>query len=202
MAGYEYSFSALCENCKTEFTKHMMLYSSLSVDADSALVKDFLNDRLNVVVCPHCGKSFVYERPFVAYSIAGRYAILADASAGGHSKIMGRARLYDMFALDMKFRLVDFMCEVSEKVRIFNDGLDDREINRIKRLAFDESYFADKREAMVLFEKFEDGDMIFVYKDYLGNELERRRISLDQYHNSGDDDICVCDKEILWKFVN
>ncbi len=199
MAGYEYSFSVLCENCKAEFNRRMMLCSSVNMDASSGMVSDFVNDRLNTVTCPHCGASFVYERPFVAFSVKKRYAILADGSLDGKPKIHGRARLYEMFGLNMRFRCVDFLCEAAEKTRIFELGLDDRATDRLKRRLFDDSFFADKREAMVLFRNADDDKMVFEYRDYLGNIIEERSVAMDEYLPTDDGDCCISDGLILWK---
>ncbi len=199
MAGYEYSFSVLCENCKEEFSHRMMLCSSVNMDAASGMVSDFLNDRLNLVTCPHCGASFVYERPFVAFGIKKKYAILVDGSLDGKPKILGRARLYEMFSLKMRFRRVDFLCEAAEKARIFELGLDDAAIDRLKRTVFNDSFFADKREAMVLFKSADDDTIVFEYRDYLGNVIEERSVGMSEYSPSGEEDSCISDGLILWK---
>lgn len=199
MAGYEYSFSVLCENCKEEFRHRMMICSSVNTDASSGMVSDFLNDRLNLVTCPHCGASFVYERPFVAFAIKKKYAILVDGSLDGKSKIFGRARLYEMFSPGMRFRRVDFLCEAAEKARIFELGLDDAAIDRLKRTVFDDSFFADKREAMVLFRSAGDDAIMFEYRDYLGNVIEERSVAMSEYQPTDDGDNCISDGLILWK---
>lgn len=199
MAGYEYSFSVLCENCKEEFYHRMMLCSSVNMDAASGMVSDFLNDRMNLVTCPNCGANFVYERPFVAFGIKKKYAILADGSLDGKSKIHGRARLYEMFSPKMRFRRVDFLCEAAEKARIFEAGLDDRATDVLKRKVFDASFFADKRDAMELFRSADDDTILFEYRDYLGNVIEERSVAMSEYLLPDDGDNCISDGLILWK---
>ena len=73
--------------------------------------------------------------------------------------------MFGMFGISgMRFRLVNYLCEVSEKVRIFELGLDDIKIEHIKFDNFGEEYFADKSDKILLFKEIFDNDIVIIEK--------------------------------------
>ena len=88
---------------------------------------------------------------------------------------------------NMKFRIVDFQCEASEKVRIFENNLCDIKIEKLKHILFDESYFMNKQDNMVLFKEITDNQLIFEYRDYLQNVIETKFVSVNEYTDIQDE---------------
>ena len=183
MAGYEKIVFAICEKCKNTFDTSSYHFNSVNTDIKQGIYDDFINDRLNLIKCHHCKCTFIYERPFVAYSVLKQYAIYSNQSLTNNSVNFGRKNIYKMFGLnDMKFRVVDFQCEVSEKVRIFENNLCDFRIEKLKHYLFNESYFKNKQDNIVLFKEIKDNMLIFEYKDYLQNLIETKTASIEEYN--------------------
>ena len=173
MSSFERCRSAICEKCDKQFMKSFTVYNSLNLDYKSTYKDLFTDDKLNVVKCPHCKSSFVYERPFIAYSIHKGYAVYAIPSLDENFLYHGKKELYDIFKIpSMKFRLVNYLCEVSEKVKIFEYGLNDLSIEYVKNKFFDQHYFSDKKNNMLLFKEIDGDNIVFEYRDYLGNVIE------------------------------
>jgi len=203
MAGYEKVVFAICEKCKNTFNSSAFLFNSVNVDIKQGIYNDFINDKLNIVKCNHCQSIFIYERPFVAYSISKQYAIYSNQSLTDKSLKHGRKSIYKMFGFsNMKFRLVDFQCEASEKVRIFENNLCDIKIEKLKHILFDESYFKNKQDNMVLFKEIKDNLIIFEYKDYLQNVIETKSVLLDEYNNISVEEIDINNSSYVeWKRI-
>ncbi len=188
MAGYEKVVFATCEKCKNTFNASLFLFNSVNADVKQGIYEDFINDRLNLIKCNDCKSIFIYERPFVAYSISKQYAIYSNQSLTNKSLRFGRKNIYKMFGCNnMRFRIVDFQCEVSEKVRIFESNLCDIKIEKIKHILFDETYFKNKQDNIVLFKEIIDDQLIFEYRDYLQNVIETKSILLKEYTNLQDE---------------
>lgn len=188
MSGYEKVVFATCEKCKNIFNASLYLFNSVNADIKQGIYEDFINDRLNLIKCNECKSKFIYERPFVAYSISRQYAIYSNQSLTNKSLRLGRKNIYEMFGCNnMRFRIVDFQCEVSEKVRIFENNLCDIKTEKLKHIIFDESYFKNKQDNIVLFKEIKDDMLIFEYRDYLQNIIETKTVSINEYSNMQDE---------------
>ncbi len=184
MAGYEYALGVICGECEKHFVKAFSIYNVTNTDYKSNIVNKLLTDRLNKVTCPFCHATFTYERPHLAYSLNKGYAIYAGCNTAETRYICGSKRLFEIFGINtMRFRLVDFLCEVAEKVRIFESGLDDISIEKLKAVNFGEEYFADKTFNILLFKCIENDNIVFEYCDSLGNVLETHNIPYEQYRS-------------------
>ena len=182
MASYEQVIQVICENCYRTFINPFRIYTVTNVDYKSNLLDKLLTDNLNKATCPKCGAVFTYERPHLAYSLSKGYAVYSACNQDLHSKLSGRHRLYDMMSYtNMRYRLVDYIFEVAEKVRIFELGMDDISIEKVKHVHFGSEYFADKRKNVLLFKGTENDNMIFEYADFLGKVLETRKIPITEY---------------------
>ena len=187
MAGYEHAFRVICEKCGKSFDKEFRIYTVINTDFQSNLVEKLKSDKLNTVTCPCCNAVFTYERPHLAYSLSKKYAINALCSYTGGFKHLGRSHMFGMFGISgMRFRLVNYLCEVSEKVRIFELGLDDIKIEHLKFDNFGEEYFADKSDKILLFKEIFDNDIVFEFRDDVDNVLETYRIPFEEYNNCCD----------------
>ncbi len=184
MPGYEYTFKGICERCHKFFNVSTTICNSINTDFASSYFDNLLNNKLNRVTCEHCKTEFTYERPFIAYSFNNKYAVMADFDCKGKVIQSGKSYLFDLFKISgMKFRIVNYMCEVSEKVRIFNANLDDYKIEHIKRTHFGDEYFNDKANKILLFKEIQNDNILFELYDDVDNVLEQHHIPFKEYEN-------------------
>lgn len=205
MAEYERANSIICESCEKRFFKHINVFTVANLDRIGSIVDGLLNETLNKVKCPLCKESFTFELPFVAYTLKRGYAILALPSNNESFYISGKYDIYRIFRINLpKFRLVSYQCEVSEKIRIFESGLNDYMIEYIKYKHFDKKYFLDKRESILLFKEITEDSLVFEYRDFLGRVLEILTLSKSVYDNDVVfDEVQLTDKnEIIWQRVD
>lgn len=182
MSAYEFATSAICERCYKSFNVNTTIYNSLNLDFTSSYANKLVNNSLNRVICSHCKTEFTYERPFVAYSFINKYAIMSDFSCNDKIIRHGRSYLFDLFKIaNMKFRIVNYMCELSEKVRIFNSNLDDYKIEYVKYTHFGDEYFNDKQNRILLFKEIQNDNILFEFCDDIDNVLERHYIPYSEY---------------------
>ncbi len=182
MSAYEYTIRAVCERCNEFFNVNTTIYNSINLDYTSCFSSQLENNCLNRVVCTNCKTEFTYERPFIAYSLKNKYAIMSDFNFTNQIKQHGRSYLLDLFKItDIKFRIVNYMCEVSEKVRIFNCNLDDYKIEYIKYSHFGDDYFNDKTSKILLFKQVINDKILFELCDDVDNILEQHYIPFDEY---------------------
>ena len=205
MAEFEYANKTICEACSKIIDKDVTVFTVVNLDNRGSIADKLINEQLNLITCPHCGKTFIYELPFVAYSFNSGYSIFALPSYDKNSLISGKSRLFELFGINMtKFRLVNYLCELVEKIRIFESGLSDYIIEDIKLNNFDKKYFEDKRENILLFKEINDNMLVFEYRDYLGNVLEVLKLPASVYtdeHKYKDIPYTETDK-INWQMVD
>ena len=182
MSGYEQTFEAICEKCNNIFQCNGIVYSSINMDFISNYSDKLRCDQLNRVVCTSCNAEFTYERPFIAYSFKNKYAVIADFRNNDVVCTFGRMHFFDIFDIkDFRFRSVNYLCEVSEKIRIFEAGLDDVTIEIIKIKNFDESYFSDKLNKILVFDKLENNMLYFKLLNDIDEVLECFQLPFDMY---------------------
>ena len=182
MAEYERANITICENCKTLFRKHFDVFTVINLDTKGYISDNFRNQKINKVTCPHCDKIFTYELHFLAYSLKKGFAVLALPGCKEQTYVSGKKCLYDIFGQKMPlFRLVNYQCEVAEKVRIFESGLDDFKIEYLKHKFFDSKYFEDKTLNILLFKEKDGENLIFEYRDFLETLLETLTIPFEEY---------------------
>lgn len=183
LSSYENAFMAICQKCDKTFDIKFTVINSINVDFKGTQRQKLLNNNINRITCPHCGCDFTYERPFVAYSFENEFAILTDFKFHGGKLYFGRKNLFDLFKYcNMKFRVVNYMCEVSEKYRIFNIGLDDYKIEYLKFKLFDAEYFNDKPNEILLFDKFTDDNITFNLYSDTDEILQTFNVPFEEYN--------------------
>ena len=182
MPSYECAIEAICEKCEKTFRINMTIFNSLNLDFSSSYSDNLLNNKLNRVTCPHCNVEFTYERPFIAYSMNNKFAIMADFHCTNTVSSFGRKYIFDLFKIDgMKFRIVNYLCEVSEKVRIFNAKLDDIKVEQLKVKHFGNEYFNDKSNKILLFKEICDNELVFHLYNDLDEVLDTFKIPYSEY---------------------
>lgn len=167
MASYENAYRAICQKCKKSFDLDLIVVNSVNIDFAGHYREKLLNNTINRVICPHCKCNFTYERPNIAYSFKHKFAVLCNFDFDEKVYCCGNHYLFEMFKINnMKFRIVNYMCETSEKFRILLSGLDDFKIEYLKYKFFDKDFFTDKTNKILLFDKISDDQMLFnLYTD-------------------------------------
>lgn len=185
MSSYEFTIGAKCEKCCKDFKINTVIVNSVNLDFEGSYKDRFINNTINKVKCPYCNIEFTYERPFIAFSINMNFAVLVDFDFDKTILTHGKSRILNLFGIkDMKFRLVNYMCEAVEKYRIFSARLDDYKIECIKNKYFDADLFSDKKNKILLFKEIYDNEMIFCLHDDIGNILENYTLPFDCYINT------------------
>ncbi len=182
MALYELALGAICGECGNDFIKSFRIYNVTNTDYRSNITDKLLSYDLNKITCPKCNKTFTYQRPHLAYSLKKGYAVYGICQPDIRSLTSGRYRLFEMMNVNnIKFRLADYLCEVAEKVCIFENGLNDISIEIVKHRQFPQHYFENKTENILLFKGIEDENMIFEYINSTDEVLERHKIPVCEY---------------------
>jgi len=182
LASYENAYRAICQKCKKSFNLDLIVVNSVNIDFAGHYREKLLNNSLNRVTCPHCKCNFTYERPHVAYSLKNKFAVICDFDFDEKVYCCGNHHLFEMFKINnMKFRIVNYMCETSEKFRILLSGLDDIKIEYLKYKLFDKEFFEDKSNKILLFDKILDENLVFSLYTDTDDVIETYKIPYDNY---------------------
>ena len=182
MALYEDTIGVICEECYHVFYKEFHVYNVTNTDYSGGFNEQLVSGKLNKVTCPKCKAAFTFERPHLAYSLKKSYAVYGICDPSVRRMTSGRWRMYDLMKVkDMKFRLTDYLCEVSEKVKIFDAKLDDIAIEILKHKNFPQKYFEDKANYNLLFAGIDNENMIFEYIHSTGKVIETHKIPMSEY---------------------
>lgn len=194
----------ICEKCKKQFKKEQFIYNVINLDFYSTFKNDFFEEKINNVRCPYCDTKFTFETEFLAYSPQKEFAIFAIPKNNDRVLMHGNKNFCQAFGTKITTtRLVHYMCEVLEKVKIFNSGLNDIKIEKIKLTYFDESLFADRDNYILLFDKITDDELIFYYKNYLGQIIDIYSIPIEIYNTININEIPYSDThKIAWHRVD
>lgn len=180
---HQCAYKIICESCEKTFYAPTIVHTVVCTDSAGTVNDNFINGCLNSIMCTECNKTFTYEIPMLVYSAKKSYAIVVLPSETKNVYVSKNSILNNILKLNInKFRLVNYQCEALEKVKIFESGLDDIIIERIKLNEFDKKYFENKNLHMLLFKEIYKDELIFEYKDFLGNIIETRNIAKELYN--------------------
>lgn len=97
------------------------------------LRKELLRGNVNQAFCSACEKVFRCETELLVFHEKLKYAILATNAREPNDVIRGKSLLLRLFGhTQFRFRVVKYCIEAIEKVRIFENHLDDRAIEWVK----------------------------------------------------------------------
>lgn len=201
VAKYELAYGTVCGECGKDFINPFYVYNVTNTDYKSSITDKLMLNELNKVTCPKCKSTFTYERPFLAYSLKKGYAVFGVCKQDVRSLLSGKQRLFEMMNIkNMKFRLADYLCEVAEKVCIFENGLDDISIEIVKNRHFSEKYFENNSDYYLMFKCIKDDNMIFEYINSTDDVLETHEIPMSEYPTPSEDyePESIKDGYILW----
>ncbi len=114
-----------CPSCshRQVFTQ----WSSLNATTDPHLKTELLNSALTTLHCPHCGARTAVEYDLLYHDMQRKLAVwLKYPDSQGHCRVDERAAIaFSELADGYTTRRVSNLPELLEKIRIFDDGLDD-----------------------------------------------------------------------------
>lgn len=128
-----------CPRCGTVNT--VTMFASLNVDIDPEGKVALFNGTLNSFKCSGCGQGITTLTDMLYHDMSKNYMIYLMTSHEGRRKNLDK-ELASMkaFLPGYKYRIVHSYDRLSEKVRIFDDQLDDRIIKALKMLAMNRIY--------------------------------------------------------------
>ncbi|MBE7052214.1 MAG: hypothetical protein E7395_06565 [Ruminococcaceae bacterium] len=165
----------VCQECDMEFAVNDYLTNVVNLDYDSDKKSEFENMELNRVCCPHCKKSFTFEIPMVFVSSKLKYAIKVNPQSFTIESDTGS---FPEFLIPDGFRLreVYFQVEALEKHRIFESLCDDKVVEYIKLLEFDNSDALPFDEVNLVFDNCDNNTYCFDKYNSTNDCLEKYNI--------------------------
>jgi hypothetical protein len=168
----------LCEECDEYFFKYEFINNIFDLDADPK----YADGLFNRIKCPRCDTEFTYETPILVFSNTKRLLICASVNNDGFININSLKRAFEISgSTDWTLRRCSFAMDAGEKIRIFNNGLDDGKVELVKLKCFDDYKNMDLTDNYITFENLRDNELVFTYRDFKDNILETRYISFEEY---------------------
>lgn len=127
--------SVVCSYCKKEYP--VQIWESVNAQLNPEMKKKLLDGRLYETVCPHCGGTIHCVYDFFYHDMDLKYMIAIQRE---------NAESMDFFPFpdEYKLRLVRDIDELAEKVRIFDQGLNDIAIETTKMIVKEISHIKSK----------------------------------------------------------
>ena len=172
---------AMCPFCRSyiESTTHNSanIHSEYSTDD----VAKILQNRENRIICDTCGKVFYHEHNCRIICAEKNYAIISLPRHTDSAPVTKTA-LYRLLKKDFfRFRIVREFIQFEEKVRIFENELDDRVIELIKYNCVPDAKGLGKGEKIILTD-IDGNAMTFTRYDGYDTPLSSHKVSTDAYH--------------------
>ncbi len=115
-----------CKHCM--YQTHKRSETLIMAEFEPQLREQLLNQTYFQIRCPQCGRLLHFQHPLCYVDKKHKFVILMKAREDITEKDL---QLFND-RLDMRKRLVFHFQEIAEKIRIFEQGLDDRVIEKIK----------------------------------------------------------------------
>ena len=148
-----------CQNCGKE--REFTLWSHINVQENPELKEQLFKNQLFTFTCPHCGDEAIVNYPFL-YQDGDSFRIFCT----NDNKVRK-----DALESDILTRIVTSRNRLCEKIAVFDAGLDDRVVERLKVLymhrlqtenpkaAFDAAYYFNGQNGEYSF-NFMNGDKL------------------------------------------
>ncbi len=171
---------AVCPFCRQQISITEKIIKHINITHDKSSLKSILSCHANRVKCNECGEEFYYEHNCSVINSDKNYAIASLPMMLNPLPDEKTSLFRILKKRDFRLRYVhEFIC-LSEKVRIFEFGLDDRVLEIIKY-----NYVASPKglgaDAKIILTGVDGNALIFtVYDDY-DRPLATHRVSIDAY---------------------
>ena len=174
MPSYVRSFNAICNECDKRFEISHRFCAVVNLDIDGFEKEGFTSGELNRIFCPHCSTEFTYEIPMIVFSLSMKFACLCIPNLESIDTARIKEPPHLLLPDNFVFRIVRYQVEAKEKYDITASGCDDRVIEYIKLISFDDS----------LALPFDERNIVFVSKNgdtYKFNQLDYNNTIIKSY---------------------
>lgn len=156
--------------------------TSFHLSYSQELLQQVISGKFNQVFCSNCKKLFRHEVELFLFHEINQYAILADARKE-KDIIRGNTELLQLFGhTQFRFRAVRFAIEAIEKVRIFEDGWDDRALELLKFDFCPQDIKENKKTNLLLYDGTTQDSISFCVLDDFDQPTDMRfDVPIEQY---------------------
>jgi hypothetical protein len=162
-----------CPECDT--AHRFTIYDSVNVALDSSLKDRVLSGELILFRCPDCGSQTVVLYPLLYHDMHKKFMICLigkEFYGSGTFDAPGQGMHLLSFMEPYRLRVVFTMHELIEKILIFDEGLDDRAVERVKPAVRAWQKKNDLECGLLLFRglvKDKDDQVQLILTNYCGN---------------------------------
>ena len=180
MPAYARSFNAICQECDKSFAISDRFCTVVNLDTEGFEKDEFIQGKLNRITCPHCNTEFTYEIPMIVFSLRMKFACLCMPNLESTDISRLKEPPYLLLPEDFIYKIVRYQIEAKEKYDIIKCGCDDRIIEYIKLVSFDDDTALPFDERNIIFVSKEGDKYIFNQTDYNNKVLQSYEIKFNQ----------------------
>ncbi len=189
------AYSAICNNCLERFDINNIFTIAVNLDNMNSERESFKSGKLNVISCPKCGKSFIYEVPMIIYSEKLRLVYYVEPRLDKiESELMTRTP-FAFMGNGYKYRIMHYQNQAKEKYLIELSGLSDIAVEYIKLVSFSDDLalpfdncsieFISRKEDLYCFGRYDClGELLNTYEvEFPDSKLPEKLYDIDPYSN-------------------
>lgn len=166
-----------CLNCSglIPFT----VWQSINVTLDPEQKKRILDNSMFVVICPSCRKEYFFPYDFLYHDMEKQFILFYNEDDNTENADLERTVLPDEMLEfgtinEYKYRVVKGLNRLKEKILIFDENLDDFEIEHIKYALIQTIFEEEKRDKVQMyFHSKEENEYSFYIIDEEGNGYKK-----------------------------
>lgn len=145
----EITLDAVCPNCG--FHQEVQYWGSINSDLNPELKARLMEGELNTYTCRQCSEVIQLGVAALYHDMSRGYMIYLLHDKEQHRQAEKELAGFIAMLPNYRFRLVDQEIHLIEKIRIFEDGLDDRIVELIKMLILNQVLEAGQPPDLVLY---------------------------------------------------
>lgn len=194
---------AMCPFCRNYIPSNPQNVANINSQYCADDVPKILKNTENKIVCDKCGKEFYHEHGCRIINVAKNYVIMSLPVCSDNPPTI-KSALYNILKKEnFRFRVVREFINFSEKVRIFEYGLDDRVIELIKYNCVPYAKRIGENEKIIL-TGLDGNAMTFTVYDGYDIPLSAHKVSTEAYHTyrKGLKDEILRNTTVQWMEIN
>ncbi|MBR2476923.1 MAG: hypothetical protein IKB50_02175 [Clostridia bacterium] len=190
---------AICPFCRNYIKADPVTKANTHSVYSADDVSKILKNTENKITCDRCGKEFYHEHCCRIVNAGKGYVILSLPQISDNPPTV-KAALYQLLRKEnFRFRYVREFLLLTEKVRIFEHGLDDRVIELIKY-----NCVPDSGDNKIILTGIDENSMTFTVYDGYDTPLSSHRVNKDAYHTYRKElkDEIITNTTVQWMEIN